>query len=918
MSSVMDQLLKKYFYRIIDSNRMYTHVSLLGGKYYLDGSKEKAFISDYIKIVEENIKLEKENKPLIPLHFAEHTSYNVPFIIDIDIKIPKSQFKNIPKKLYEDKDCETFIQITNQILSEKIDLKEKEHELRGIVLEKNLSESGDYIKQGIHIHYPNLILDREDISNVIIPEIRKQISQHDKIFPGIPQNCLIIDDIAKKPWLMYGSFKPNGKPYYATKSFDDNGRSRMIYEAFHQNFNTTKENVKKDLPQLLSILWTNQLIKNDKKKLQLANLKEIYTDVKFDIENIIVKEKNINVPETFTNYDPSVVSDSKLKYFKIKKLLKMLNQTRSDVYEKWWEIGVILFNEGKGTELYLDLWKEFSKQSSQYDPNACDFYWQQMEKKQKFLIKKKGYGTLMYLCREDNPDFQAKYLEVEINPFDNETILYIPTTETKIAKLVYRILAGNYMYDVANSQWYSYKQPIWNPCKKISTLLIPEFEKIVSLYKFRINKSVNFMKGRMPEGKKSKKVVEQIIKNNQTGLKILQKKLENISGIKNIITMLESFCGEQSVEFNTNPNLIAFENGIFDSIAKKFRIGHPSDMINKKIVTKYNQELTLDSPAVKNLLNFFDQIFPNKSIRDYFLQTNTDFIVGKNNRKLNIWKGNGANGKSLTQQLYEKMLKGLCVKIPKSVVCVTQKDNQSGPSPELSRLDGGMRWVVTDEVKRGEDTLSASKICQLTGNDTIYARGLYESGKDIQPMFQLNILCNTLPTIQSADEATWDRIKIIPFESKFVDNAEKYKNKKNIFQQNKNFDIKPLIEPLLWLSVHYFKNPMKDVLENPPAPVIEAIDKYKESNCIVTQFITENFVETDNDTNKIFPKNCYEEFKKWFSDSFPNGIKNIIGRKEFIELFFNNFQGFNYNDTYITNIKFIENNDNFVENMTKV
>ncbi len=43
---------------------------------------------------------------------------------------------------------------------------------------------------------------------------------------------------------------------------------------------------------------------------------------------------------------------------------------------------------------------------------------------------------------------------------------------------------------------------------------------------------------------------------------------------------------------------------------------------------------------------------------------------------------------------------------------------------------------------------------------------------DIDPFFKLIFICNTIPNIRNPDNATWNRIRVIPFESTFKDNID--------------------------------------------------------------------------------------------------------------------------------------------------
>ena len=88
----------------------------------------------------------------------------------------------------------------------------------------------------------------------------------------------------------------------------------------------------------------------------------------------------------------------------LQKYIDILDVSRADDYTKWLEIGMILYNCNP-TEKCLDLWDEWSKQSSRYWSRDCNAY-----KWNRFKFGRLSMGTLKYYAKMDTPD---KYGEVE-------------------------------------------------------------------------------------------------------------------------------------------------------------------------------------------------------------------------------------------------------------------------------------------------------------------------------------------------------------------------------------------------------------------------------------------------------------------------------------------------------------------------
>jgi phage/plasmid-associated DNA primase len=89
-------------------------------------------------------------------------------------------------------------------------------------------------------------------------------------------------------------------------------------------------------------------------------------------------------------------------------------------------------------------------------------------------------------------------------------------------------------------------------------------------------------------------------------------------------------------------------------------------------------------------------------------------------------------------------------------------------SPTMAKTKG-KRFVVFEEPE-GTDQVYVGKMKAYSGNVKIQARKLHKDIVEFYPQFKMFLLCNKLPTIPSNDGGTWRRIRLVPFEMKFVDN----------------------------------------------------------------------------------------------------------------------------------------------------
>jgi P4 family phage/plasmid primase-like protien len=332
-------------------------------------------------------------------------------------------------------------------------------------------------------------------------------------------------------------------------------------------------------------------------------------------------------------------------------------------------------------------------------------------------------------------------------------------------------------------------------------------------------------------------------------------------------------------KLNKNPYLIAFNNGVFDLSVFKFRPGRPEDYLSTQIYLDYEDYKTKTHPDVLEIEEFFRLVFPDPDIREYFLDCVCQLFIGINKDKLILfWTGSGNNGKSVTQTLFEKMI-GIDLAIKVSTTLITNKKQSLGQaSPELSRTGNGVRWIVMDEPDK-EETILTGLLKQLTGNDSYWARDLYQSGsqaKQIEPMYQMHLLCNTLPKIKQPDSAFWDRVRVIPFESKFL-NAEDCPStfeeqcKLNIYPKDTDLKNKfnVMLKPLAWFLLNRLKT-LKAV-RLVPSKVLVATSEYKEENSHdpYLEFIEECIIYDDNLIKTAITRfDMHETFSRWFLENY--------------------------------------------------
>jgi putative DNA primase/helicase len=126
-----------------------------------------------------------------------------------------------------------------------------------------------------------------------------------------------------------------------------------------------------------------------------------------------------------------------------------------------------------------------------------------------------------------------------------------------------------------------------------------------------------------------------------------------------------------------------------------------------------------------------------------------------------LW-GRGRNGKSSLVEVLNHVM-GNYANTTDVETILTKR--YAGVGNDVAALKGA-RFVSAAEVEAGRQ-LAEAKIKNLTGSDTVSCRFLFGEPFKYRPQFKLWLSTNNKPEVKGADDAIWDRIKLIPFRVRF-------------------------------------------------------------------------------------------------------------------------------------------------------
>jgi len=864
-----------------------THTSMDGGKWHIPGKFIQSFYKKIVKYIIET----GDNLQLVERMGDYH-----PLVIDIDIKYEQE----FSERQYNN---DTIFQIVSFLwlnLTSFLDISENETFGEIWVMEKEspypCKKNKKYkTKDGIHIVFPNIIIQKSSYRKIM--EILKEQNAVKTIFentcdtpPSNGEDTLL--DGCFSGWQPYGCSKDGESYYKVTEVYrpDDNINLEPVSEETFKELYTNSLTIMKKLSM---VGHTEENIKySEEFKCTLDNrLKNVTSNVSSGMNNSVYGGTNAYYVDHNDIINPYEIVENNEKNL-IKGLVSCLSRDRASEYSKWLSVGMCLHNINPDN---FNLWCEFSRQDSGYDLKECETKWQSF--KNDHGGAKLGKGSLYHWAKCDNNHKYYEVMKKHLHSQIEKSINNGPDAHHLLALVISKYYENQYICVDINEDWYTFNGVRWKKTMKAHKLKQCIHDDIYKIYHEYGAKYKHDMSNE-EEGTTNYKIYSE---NHDRCLKF-QNKLLQEPYVNTIIGALKHIFYKEGImeEFDTNNNLIGFENGIYDLQHHVFREGRPEDNITlstkiiipingsikpgekqdsyrKRSIPDTNISLEELNPRVSEMKNFgildldmrafIAQIIPNEEVRDYTLRMISSCLSGENREEsFNIWTGSGGNGKSKLVELIGLALGEYACNLPVSLL--TQKRKASGAaSPEMARTRG-KRFVVMQEPDVNE-TLNVGEMKEITGNDKIQARGLYKEPFEFTPQFKLFLMCNQLPMVPSDDDGTWRRLRATPFVSRFVkvDDVDIKLNRYPIdktLKQKLPYWIVPFMLTLLDEWREYDTNGI-----HIPAAVTDKTSEYRNANDLIGQWINDCCAQVENikdGINEYAPgefDNLYAEFKEW-------------------------------------------------------
>jgi putative DNA primase/helicase len=410
--------------------------------------------------------------------------------------------------------------------------------------------------------------------------------------------------------------------------------------------------------------------------------------------------------------------------------------------------------------------------------------------------------------------------------------------ETGDAELLEALYAGLIVYDHAASGWYLWGGHSWQP------------DRTGAVYRLVSNQvAANYL---------TRAASERAESNDELAKKLADRAgaLRNRKRVENVLFLAarQPKLAITGQEWDRNPWLLGVQNGVLDLQSGQLNPGWPDDYVRSVAPTAWEGS---DAPAPR-WAQFIAEVFGEDAGLVSFLQALLGYGLTGLTREhvLPILFGGGRNGKgTLLETLGDVLGQDLAISSQADALMDVRQGGGDGPQPFVFALRG-KRLVWASESSEGR-RINAGLIKQLTGGDRLNVRTLHGKPVEFKPSHLLLLLTNHKPHISADDQSMWDRVLLIPFTRRFVDNPAPGEYKRDPALREKLLAEAPGI--LAWL-VRGCLEWQRDGL-NPPPTVQAATVAYREEEDEIGLFIGECCVIGDK--CEVRAGDLFAEYSRW-------------------------------------------------------
>jgi putative DNA primase/helicase len=324
--------------------------------------------------------------------------------------------------------------------------------------------------------------------------------------------------------------------------------------------------------------------------------------------------------------------------------------------------------------------------------------------------------------------------------------------------------------------------------------------------------------------------------------------------------------------FDRDPLALNCQNGTLklhmagDRLVRELRNHDPADRITKIAACSY-------LPAAEAPLfgAVFDFSFPAKDEGAYFRRACGYGATGLIREQVFfVCQGKGRDGKSTMLDAMRKALGTYAEVGDVKTFIEGMQSGAGGPSPDLVKLSGDVRFVVLSEPKRGA-VWDESRLKAWTSGSPMTTRDLNSKNFNFKPLGKLFVECNPFPKPKGDDDGFWRRIKVVLFRRQVPED----KADRELPDKIEKAELSGILNWMLdGLEDFLCKGGMK-----PPRALLEFISNYRSMASPFNDWLETRCVwGPDAGDSQTLSKELHADLKTWWEEQGHDATKIMTMR----------------------------------------
>ncbi|MBM4337991.1 MAG: DNA primase [Deltaproteobacteria bacterium] len=424
----------------------------------------------------------------------------------------------------------------------------------------------------------------------------------------------------------------------------------------------------------------------------------------------------------------------------------------------------------------------------------------------------------------------------------------------------------HFRYDAAAGRWYTLAGHFWE--RDTLAEATRAIDGVIDIYAQEANRqawqrAAAEKAGRTEDAKRRRETEDALFKRIRA--------LQSVARKENVLTLARTGADSLAIrgdEWDRDPWLLGCLNGVVDLRTAEHRPGRPDDFI-KTIAPVEWKEIDEPAPTWERFLT--DICSDNHDLPAYLQRLFGYGITGLTNWHVYpIFYGpQGRNGKGTFLETLKFVLGDLAYKARSEILLESRNAPSRGSADADTLALRGKRIVWASETSEGR-RLNASRIKELCGGDTLNARAVY--GRDpveFSPSHLLILLTNDRPQAPASDAALWERIHLIPFNIRFVDDPRGPNEKKadHDLLQKLKMEASGVLSWMVKGCLIWQREGLK-----PPETVLGATREYRKEEDLIERFISDRCLT--GPTYETQAGALYKIYQSWASEM---GLKPMTG-----------------------------------------